>query len=256
MPRQSRWLITLAALLVCGALVLTVRNSTAVIAAQTGAVAAQNAGGVAPGQSQVVSQPASQQSSQPSPQLSSQPSSQPKRDRPLSEILQKKGLSSLAGSLILIDKSDKSLSLVYDGATLKTYAVEVGDGGMGDKQMSGDHKTPEGTFYVMNKEVLSPADPYLGSRWFGVSYPNIEDAQRGLKQGLISQSEYGAIVDAVSSHGTPLRNTALGGGIGIHGGSTAALGPNWTWGCVGLENADIEDFFDFVPVGTRIVIQK
>lgn len=263
MPSQSRRLIMLAVLLLCGALVLMVRNNITVVAAQTGVAAAQTAIQTAPqepspqtGGSASVAPQQPQASRQSQPSRQSQAPSRWQREQPLRAILQEKGLSSLAEGLILIDKSDKTLSLVYDGTILKNYHVEFGDGGMGDKQVSGDHKTPEGTFYVMNREVLSPADPYLGSRWFGVSYPNIEDAERGLKQGLISQSEYGAIVAAVNSRGTPLRNTALGGGIGIHGGSTPALGANWTWGCVGLKNADIEDLFDFVPAGTRIVIQR
>lgn len=47
---------------------------------------------------------------------------------------------------LFIDKSDKRLT-AYSGTTpLKSYHVELGDGGPGDKKVSGDHKTPEGSF--------------------------------------------------------------------------------------------------------------
>lgn len=157
---------------------------------------------------------------------------------------------------IMIDKSQHTLSLVSQGVWLRTYHVEFGDGGLGDKQAAGDHKTPEGTFYVSEKSVLRPADYYLGSRWLRVSYPNIEDAQRGLNQKLISKQTYNSILSAVNNGRIPPQQTALGGGIGIHGGSKPEFGSDWTWGCIGLANKDIEDFYNYVSVGTPIIIQK
>lgn len=176
-------------------------------------------------------------------------------DRSLGEILRENstGVSSLT---ILVDKSDHTLSILSGGVRLKSYHVEFGDNGQGDKEVAGDHKTPEGTFYICEKSILSPADQYLGSRWMRLSYPNIEDANRGLQQGLINQSTYEQIVSAVSGGKTPPQHTALGGGIGIHGGSTSVLGSDWTWGCVGLTNQDVEDFYDYVKVGTPVTIQK
>lgn len=158
--------------------------------------------------------------------------------------------------LIVVDKSDHLLSLVSNGRVLRSYHVELGDGGLGDKQISGDHKTPEGTFYVAEKSVLNPPDYYLGSRWLRVSYPNIEDAKRGLEQGLINRQTYDSIVKANNNEQIPPRYTALGGGVGIHGGGKPEFGSDWTWGCVGLTNKDIEDFYNYIKVGTKIIIRK
>lgn len=156
---------------------------------------------------------------------------------------------------LFVDKSDKLLT-VYNGDTpLKAYHVELGDSGSGDKMVAGDHKTPEGNFYITQKLVLNPADMYLGTRWMRLSYPNIEDAQRGLNSGLINKATYNSIVNAINNGQIPPQNTALGGGVGIHGGSTPALGTNWTFGCVGLSNNDVQDFYDFVKVGTKVTIQ-
>lgn len=157
---------------------------------------------------------------------------------------------------IVVDKSDHTLGIAADGKLMKTYHVELGDGGLGDKNISGDHKTPEGTFYISQRSVLSPADYYLGSRWMELSYPNKEDADRGLKAGIISQETYDDIVSAINNGEIPPQNTALGGGVGIHGGSVASFGSDWTWGCVGLSNKDVEDFFSYIKVGTQVTISR
>ncbi|MCL6591097.1 MAG: L,D-transpeptidase [Firmicutes bacterium] len=158
--------------------------------------------------------------------------------------------------LIIVSKSRQVLDVYYQNQKWGSYHVELGDGGLGDKQMAGDHKTPEGIFYITEKSVLNPADEYLGTRWMRLSYPNAEDAARGLQQGLISAAEYNQIIAALHQKQTPPQKTALGGGIGIHGGDKPEFNPNWTWGCVGLSDRDIEEFFDNIPVGTTVLIQK
>lgn len=174
--------------------------------------------------------------------------------QPLSDILREKGIAS--PDKIIIDKSEHTLTLFAGNTRLKSYHVDFGEGGYEDKERAGDRKTPEGNFYVTEKSVLTPSDKYLGSRWMRLSYPNIEDAQRGLKQGIIDQQTYDAIVAAINSGQTPPQRTALGGGIGIHGGEVPEFSDNWTWGCIGLTNGDVEDFFDYITVGTQVTIKK
>ena len=155
---------------------------------------------------------------------------------------------------IAINKTKRQL-ILYSGATpLKTYHVEIGDAGLDNKNVAGDHKTPEGSFYITEKLVLSPQDKYLGTRWMRLSYPNIEAAGRGLNSRLIDNYTYNSIVNSINTGGNPPRATALGGGIGIHGGNDTN-GPNdWTWGCIGLSNADVNEIFNYVSVGTTVVI--
>jgi len=31
---------------------------------------------------------------------------------------------------------------------------------------------------------------------------------------------------------------------------------NWTNGCISLKNEDVEEIYNYVPVGTRVTIQK
>lgn len=155
-------------------------------------------------------------------------------------------LPELENPRIVIKKEKRQLEL-FDGEKLvKTYKIALGFAPAGDKEREGDGKTPEGEFYIFTKNDQSKF--YLS---LGISYPNIEAATRGLKEKIISQSEYDAIVKAVKEKRMPPQNTKLGGEIYIHGGGT---GKDWTWGCAALENKDIKELFDAVPVGTTVSI--
>jgi lipoprotein-anchoring transpeptidase ErfK/SrfK len=59
-------------------------------------------------------------------------------------------------------------------------------------------------------------------------------------------------VKASKRKATPPQNTALGGDIYIHGNGARS---DWTWGCVALENEDIQELFDAVMVGTPVTIK-
>lgn len=157
---------------------------------------------------------------------------------------------------IIVNKTERTLSLINNDQLLKTYPIDIGDAGLGDKVRQGDHKTPEGEFYITQRLTIEPRDEFLGTRWFRLSYPNVEDAERGLATGLIDQATHDQIVDAIARGATPPQNTALGGGVGIHGGAIEAFGSDWTFGCVGMSDSDIEEFFDDVPVGTKVIIKK
>ena len=149
---------------------------------------------------------------------------------------------------IVILKGKRRLQLYSDGALVRTYQVGLGLNPVPDKVREGDRATPEGDFYVFTKNDKSAF--YLS---LGISYPNIEDAERGLRDGLISRAQHDAIEKAIKQKRTPPQNTPLGGQIYIHGNGDTS---DWTWGCVALENADIKELFAAVPVGTTVVIRR
>jgi hypothetical protein len=101
-------------------------------------------------------------------------------------------------------------------------------------------------FYVFVKNNRSAY--YLS---LGVSYTNLEDAERGLRDGLINQAQYNAIVRAIKNKISPPQYTRLGRLIYIHGHGARS---DWTLGCVALENEDIKELFDAVGVGTQVTI--
>lgn len=148
---------------------------------------------------------------------------------------------------IVVTKSKRLLELFADGEKVRTYKVGLGLNPVPDKVRQGDRATPEGEFYIFTKNNRSAF--YLS---LGISYPNTEDAERGLRDKLISQSQHDAIVRAIKRKATPPQNTALGGDIYIHGNGASS---DWTWGCVALENEDIKELFDAVPVGTPVTIK-
>ncbi len=175
--------------------------------------------------------------------------------QPLAQILSAKGWSDGDPLQIVVDKSAHLLSIFSDDNWLKTYPVQLGDGGLGPKERQGDHQTPQGFFYIVEKSILTPNDEFLGSRWLRLGYPNSGDAIRGLTGKLIGPDDYQSITTAFANRATPPQYTVLGGGVGIHGGDRPELGPDWTWGCVGLTDQNVEEFFPYVNPGTPVIIQ-
>jgi len=147
---------------------------------------------------------------------------------------------------IVVFKSKRQLDVYSDGAVVRTYRVGLGLNPVDDKQREGDRATPEGEFYIFTK---NPKSAYYLS--LGISYPNIEDAERGLRTGLITSAQRDQIANAIKKKSGPPQYTALGGLIYIHGNGA---GSDWTWGCVALENDDIKELYDSVDIGTPVTI--
>jgi murein L,D-transpeptidase YafK len=157
---------------------------------------------------------------------------------------------------ILVKKGERKLYLyVWENGKerlAKTYQIALGNNPSGSKQRQGDGATPEGDYYITHKNPRS--NFYLS---LGVSYPNITDADKGLKEGLITKPQHRAIVNAIQAKAKPPQNTRLGGDIFIHGGGTGNLFGSvrdWTLGCVALENGDIKELFEKIPVKTPVKI--
>jgi murein L,D-transpeptidase YafK len=148
---------------------------------------------------------------------------------------------------IVVIKSKRRLELHANGSIVRVYQIGLGLNPVPDKVRQGDRATPEGEFYVFTRNNKSAF--YLS---LGISYPNVEDAERGLRDRLISRAQHDAIVRAIRRKATPPQNTELGGDIYIHGNGAKS---DWTWGCVALENEDIRELFDAVGVGTPVTIK-
>ena len=157
---------------------------------------------------------------------------------------------------ILVKKGERKLYLYVrengKERLAKTYQIALGNNPTGTKRKQGDGATPEGDYYITHKNGRSRF--YLS---LGVSYPNIVDADKGLKEGLITKAQHQAIVSAVRVGTKPPQNTRLGGDIFIHGGGNGkSFGSvqDWTLGCVALENDEIKELFEMLPVKTPVKI--
>ncbi len=118
---------------------------------------------------------------------------------------------------ILMDKSQNILTLLSDNDVVKVYRVSTGE----------NNCTPAGNFKIVNKiidpvwyteKAIVPAespDNVLGSRWMGFNLP----------------------------------------GYGIHGTvSPEKIGKQATKGCVRMINAEVEELYTIIPIGTEVAI--
>lgn len=145
---------------------------------------------------------------------------------------------------------------VYRGTELvRSIKADLGYNTFADKERRGsarfrDHwRTPEGQFFVVRK---NPNSQFYKA--FVLNYPTASDAERGLKQGLISEAEHAAIVEAQKQFVMPPMNTELGGWIEIHGDGTGRA-TNWTQGCIAIPNRVIDTLWSHVKVGTPVLIE-
>jgi murein L,D-transpeptidase YafK len=146
-----------------------------------------------------------------------------------------------------ISKSDRTLRVFEVEKLIKTFSIALGFSPVGDKEIEGDGKTPEGSFYIFTKNSESKFHLSLG-----ISYPSTGVAKRGLEANLISQDEFDSITKSISEKGKPLQKTKLGGEIYIHGGG---IEDDWTDGCIALMDKEIEELFNLVPVGAIVEIR-
>lgn len=157
---------------------------------------------------------------------------------------------------IRVSKRKKTLYLYQGTELVKKYAADFGYNAFADKERRGntlnpdDWRTPEGVFFVVRK---NPNSQFYQA--FVLNYPNSEDAERGLREGLISRAEYNSIVSAENNFRIPPMGTALGGMIEIHGDGTGKS-YNWTQGCIALQNEHIDELWDIVSVGTPVLVER
>jgi murein L,D-transpeptidase YafK len=134
---------------------------------------------------------------------------------------------------LVVHKADRTLTLYWHGAKLKSYRIALGSRPVGAKHELGDQRTPEGTYTAKRRTKETSFHAALV-----LSYPNDADRAR-----------------AKAARVRP------GGGIEIHGlrdgfdwlGSAHAIF-DWTDGCVAVTNGEIDELVRAVPDGTPVEI--
>lgn len=157
-----------------------------------------------------------------------------------------------AGAIsIHVIKSERVLELLSDGEVIAVYSIGLGGWPYDPKDVKGDSRTPEGTYYICLRNANSRFHLALG-----ISYPNKEDAARGYANGVITKKQKNAIDAAIDAGQQPPWNTGLGGEIEIHGASEDGIGSAWDWtaGCIAVEDAVIDILWEYCPMGTEVVI--
>lgn len=135
--------------------------------------------------------------------------------------------------LVIVSKTESRLYLESAGKRLASFKVVFGGNPRGHKQQEGDERTPEGKYVLDYKK---PNSEYYKA--IHISYPNAQDRAAAKARGI-----------------------SPGGQIMIHGQRNGLgwLAPiaqlfNWTDGCIGLSDADMELVWQAVDAGTPIEI--
>ncbi len=159
------------------------------------------------------------------------------------------------GRWLLINGTNRTLTVMEGGSPIKVfYEISFGGGGVGYKLKRGDMITPVGRYAIgwVNRESKFEL-------FFGLTYPNGKDAERGVAQGVISPTEAQYLQVLERMHHTPPQNTNMGGMIGIHG---VGMGNadlhrvlNWTDGCIALDNDQIYELSSWISLGMVVEIK-
>ena len=141
-------------------------------------------------------------------------------------------LQPMRADYVLVEKSDRTLTLFSRGIVIKRYVgLQFGGEPVGAKHFEGDERTPEGWYAI---DYRNPRSAYHLS--LHISYPT--PAQRNFAAG------YGR---------------SAGGEIFIHGQPNSLAegreAGDWTDGCIALSDAEIETLWREVPDGTPIEIR-
>lgn len=153
--------------------------------------------------------------------------------------------------VIEIWKGERRLQLRFGDYVDREFKVMLGRAPRFAKEERGDYRTPVGRYYISSKHVSR------FHRFLGISYPNIDDAERGYQRGMIDADQWADIFFANLHGDLPSQRTRLGGMVGIHGfGSRQYLPIDWTEGCIAVSNDEIEYLYEIAPVGTPVIINE
>jgi murein L,D-transpeptidase YafK len=135
---------------------------------------------------------------------------------------------------VVVTKKERTLTLMSQGKTLKTYKVALGGEPVGPKIRQGDHKTPEGNYTLDRRNPQSRFH-----RSIHISYPDAEDRARAKKLGVSPGGD-------IYLHGLPNGYGWIGNGHRLK---------DWTDGCIAVTNEEMDEIWPTVPDGTPIEIR-
>jgi murein L,D-transpeptidase YafK len=127
---------------------------------------------------------------------------------------------------VLVRKSERRLLLMHGGNIVRSYHVQLGLSPVGQKERSGDFRTPEGSYRLERRNPRS--DFFLSLK---VSYPNPGD----LKRAHRGHWDTGG---SIMIHGLPNQLKHEPDYYNNH---------DWTDGCIAVSNADMVEIWMLVP---------
>ena len=121
-----------------------------------------------------------------------------------------------------------------------TYPAVFGSKSLDDKMMQGDRLTPEGTFHIVSKRPHDKWDKIMD-----LDYPTPADIAKFKQRKAAGKiPQMAKIGDGIAIHGT-----------WPHDDNAVDAYQMWTNGCVSLKNEDMDELYNIVPIGTKVIIQ-
>jgi len=127
---------------------------------------------------------------------------------------------------VVLHKSERRLMLMHGGNVVRSYRVALGLNPIGQKERSGDFRTPEGTYRLEQRNPRS--DFFLSIK---VSYPNQSDVKR-------AHSRHWDSGGSIMIHGLPNLMKHDPDYYAAH---------DWTDGCIAVTNADMVEIWMLTP---------
>lgn len=134
---------------------------------------------------------------------------------------------------IVVKKSSNKMMLYKDNKLIRVYHVALGGNPIGHKQQEGDQRTPEGRYMLNYKNTKSKFYKSIN-----IDYPNKRDIDRATARGVDPG-------DDIVIHGLPNE-------LGSYTGRLEPM--NWTEGCIGVRNHEMDEIWQLVEVDTPIYI--
>ncbi len=140
---------------------------------------------------------------------------------------------------ILIEKSKYRLTIYQNRQPIKSYPIVLGDHPTGDKFIEGDRRTPEGIFHIKD---MYPHPQW--SKFLWLDYPTAYSWKKHLAAKQTGKIPwYATIGRDVGIHGVPTNGDAM-----------IDQQVNWTWGCISLKTADVQEIYQASQPGTLVEI--
>ncbi|MDR3569216.1 MAG: L,D-transpeptidase [Syntrophobacteraceae bacterium] len=156
-------------------------------------------------------------------------------------------LSEVSSPEVYVYKEKRRLYVVQSNVVVRDYPINLGPNPVGDKQIEGDGRTPEGDFTICEK---TPGDRI--NKALVIDYPDRGHAKRALFSGIISPLQFKQIALAAASKAAPPWDTKLGGQIAIH--AEGGQG-NAAHGDIELYSSDMKELFKVASPGTPVHIR-
>ena len=142
--------------------------------------------------------------------------------------------SSLKADKIIVDKSEQKLLLYKNNKIIRNYDATFGKI-EGPKIYEGDKKTPEGKYFISNK---NPRSKFFLS--LAISYPNVQDRARAAAVGKPAGH-------SIMIHGQPNKSSLIERMKNEY--------KDWTDGCIAVSDRDMIEIYAMVDVHTPITIR-